>query len=203
MFGLISVRKGKSFNKNSFKYQSEEKNEDVIFLADARVFKVIMAGDGSVGKTSLVKRYVSKTFTQDYLSTLGVQVSSKDFEFDDGKLIKLLIWDVAGQYVFASVRSMYYRDATVALIVYDVTNRDTFDNVSKWVREARDVEPSINIILVANKIDLTLEREVSTKEGEALVARLNLNGYVETSARTGQGVNDLFNKVVELCLKLY
>jgi len=162
-----------------------------------------MAGDGAVGKTSIVKRYVSQTFTQDYLSTLGVQVSSKDFTFDDGKMVKLLIWDVAGQYVFASVRSMYYRDATVALIVFDVTNRDTFDNVGKWVREARDVEPAINILLVGNKIDLTLEREIPAKEAEALVARLNLNGYIETSARTGQGVNELFNKVLEICLKLY
>ena len=172
-------------------------------MAEARVFKVIMAGDGAVGKTSIVKRYVSRTFTQDYLSTLGVQVSSKDFTFDDGKTIKLLIWDVAGQYVFASVRSMYYRDATVALVVFDVTNRDTFDNVSKWVREARDVEPSLAIILVGNKVDLTLERDVSEKEAEALVARLNLAGYVETSARTGQGINELFKKVVDICLKLY
>lgn len=165
------------------------------------IFKIVMAGDGAVGKTSIVRQYITHTFQKDYLSTLGVQVSTKEIRYPDLAVIKLIIWDVAGQQIFGSVRPMYYKDASVAVLVYDITDRATFESIPKWVKEIHENEPNASIVLVGNKIDLDYARKVSKGEGEKLAKELNLGGFVETSARTGEGINKLFEIVVTLCLK--
>ncbi|MGQ4833996.1 MAG: Rab family GTPase [Candidatus Asgardarchaeia archaeon] len=165
------------------------------------IFKVVMAGDGAVGKTSLVRQYVTHTFQKDYLTTLGVQVSTKELRYPNLAVIKLVIWDVAGQQLFSTVRPMYYKEATVAIVVYDITSKETFEHVPRWVDEARQNEPRISIIIAGNKKDLEYARQVPTEDGEKLAKEVSAEGFVETSARTGEGVNKLFEMAVTACLK--
>ena len=165
------------------------------------IFKVVMAGDGAVGKTSLIRQYVTHTFQKDYLMTLGVQVSTKEIRYPNLALIKLVIWDVAGQQLFSTVRPMYYKEASVAIVVYDITRRETFEHVPRWASEARANEPKISIIVAGNKKDLDYTRQVTFEEGEKMSEEISAEGFVETSARTGEGVNKLFEMVVVSCLK--
>lgn len=132
------------------------------------LFKMIIIGDSSVGKTNILSRYTKNQFSTDYKSTVGVEFGAKKIEMH-GIKVKNQIWDTAGQERYKSITSTYYKGAKGALVVYDVTKRDTFLNITKWINELKmKGEKEVIIVLVGNKTDMIEERVVSTEEGTEL-----------------------------------
>ncbi|MHA1149273.1 MAG: GTP-binding protein [Promethearchaeota archaeon] len=164
-------------------------------------YKLILGGDGGVGKTSMVHRFVEDSFQNDYKSTIGTSIMKKECEFEGLKSkVRFVIWDLAGQAQFKRVRQSYLAKAEAGILVYDVTRKETFNNIRNWHKEIIEATPSISLILVGNKIDL--EREVQSSEGEALAAELGLS-YIETSAKTGENINDAFRMLALQMIKKY
>ena len=155
-------------------------------------FKLILGGDGAVGKTSMVHRFVENTFATDYKSTIGTSIMKKECKFEGlESIVRFVIWDLAGQAQFKRVRQSYLANAEAGILVYDVTNRHSFENIKNWHNEIKKASPSISLTLVGNKIDLTNDRDVSFEEGTELAKKLDLS-YAETSAKTGENINDSF-----------
>ena len=167
-------------------------------------FKLILGGDGAVGKTSMVHRYVENKFETDYKSTIGTSIMKKECTFKElESTVRFVIWDLAGQAQFKRVRQSYLANTEAGILVYDVTNRSSFENIDKgWYIEIKKASPNIALILVGNKIDLESERVVSRDEGEALAQKLTLT-YVETSAKTGENINDAFKMLALQIIKKF
>lgn len=170
-----------------------------------QVFKVIAVGDGSVGKTSITIRFCEGKFSQEYLMTIGANfgVKQNTVSFgEENKDIKLQIWDTGGQERFSPIRELYYKGALGALVVFDVTNRESFDHVPNWFREVRKNVSNIPLTLIGNKIDIP-NRVVSYDEG-MLMARRCAAPYRETSAKTGERIDDVFLELsYRILLSLY
>ncbi|MBS7287973.1 MAG: GTP-binding protein [Candidatus Freyarchaeota archaeon] len=162
-------------------------------------FKVLVVGDGGVGKTSLTVRFTTGSFREDYLSTLGVNFYSKTVDVD-GTLIKLTIWDTGGQERFKPLLPNYFKGGQGSLVVFDVTNPETFRSVEDWVEQVRRYCGDIPIILVGNKIDLLSERKVKHEEGVHLAEKLGAP-YFESSAKTNEKVYDVFVFLASLIFK--
>jgi len=165
---------------------------------DHRLWKIVLIGDGAVGKTSLRKRYLGEGFETDYLSTMGADFALYDTTVKETH-IRWQIWDLAGQPVFKDVVKAYYTKVFGGILVYDITRHQTFKNVEKWLNDIRENskrDRDVPVILLANKSDLREEgtETVSTDEGKALADRLGLN-FIETSAKTGEGVQAAFNQL--------
>ncbi len=129
------------------------------------IFKVVLIGDSGVGKTNLLSRYLRNEFDYDTRTTVGVEFGVKKLEID-GTKVKVQLWDTAGQERYKSITNTYYKGAKGALLAYDITRKETFENVNKWISELQTHgSKEINIFLVGNKIDLKDERQVSTQEG--------------------------------------
>ncbi len=166
------------------------------------LFKVMIIGEGAVGKTTLVNRYVTGSFERDYKTTIGSQFAVKlthifppESEYAVG--IKIQAWDVAGQARFAAVRKMYYSGAAGVILVFDVTRRRSFTELEKWVKEADEsIGSRVPMIVVGNKIDLP-DRMVSSEEAKKWAEDQGFL-YMESSAKTGEGVADMFTVLAEL-----
>ena len=160
------------------------------------LFKSIVVGDGGVGKTALTLRFSKGFFTEDYKMTIGVDFHVKTIaiDTDQGPLrAKLQIWDTGGQERFSSIRPMYYRGSLGALLIFDLTNYETFEHLPQWIEEVRaNVRNEIPLLLVGNKSDLLDQRSVSMDELNDFTGKFNLY-YMETSAKTGVGVGDCFS----------
>jgi small GTP-binding protein len=157
-------------------------------------YKLIVLGNAGVGKTSLINQFVTKKFYNDYRPTLGISITSQVYNvqgFDEAK-INFMIWDVAGQKFFQRVRKHYYQQAHAAFIMYDVTNKQTFEDVEMWHEDIRAELPSIPFVIIGNKIDLNDKRVISRAEGVEKAKRLKCS-FMETSAKTGENVMDAFN----------
>lgn len=181
-----------------------DKVQKVKIRSPEYAFKLILGGDGAVGKTSMVHRYVENEFAKDYKSTIGTSIMKKECSFKElNSTVRFIIWDLAGQAQFKRVRMSYLEKAEAGILVYDVTNRESFESIDKnWNQEIKKVCPSIALILVGNKIDLKENRVVSTEEGEALSQKLKLT-YIETSAKTGENINDAFRMLALQIIKKY
>jgi small GTP-binding protein len=164
----------------------------------AFILKMVVVGNGSVGKTSLVLQYCEKKFSENYIMTIGSNFAIKSLSLDSTTNVKLQIWDLAGQQHFSFVRPPFYRGASGTVYVFDITNRDSFENILEWKREVETVVQSKPSVLVGNKCDLADERVVSKKEGELLAEKIGPTclGYYETSAKTGINLDDMFHKLV-------
>ena len=159
------------------------------------IFKIIIIGDLSSGKTNIISRYISNKFIQDSQPTIGVEMFSKEFKINEDTVIAQ-IWDTAGQEKYYTLTSSYYKGAKGALIVYDVSQRNTFLKVEKFVNDLKEnCDKRVYTILVGNKIDLEENRTVSTEEGKSLANKLKM-GFYEVSAKDGTGINNLFQKIV-------
>ncbi|MFX0105347.1 MAG: GTP-binding protein [Candidatus Hodarchaeota archaeon] len=159
------------------------------------LFKSIVVGDGGVGKTALTLRFSKGFFTEDYKMTIGVDFHVKTITIDtvEGPIrSKLQIWDTGGQERFSSIRPMYYRGSLGALLIFDLTNSASFEHLPQWIDEVRtNVKAEIPLLLVGNKSDLLDQRAVSLEEINTFTSNFNLY-YMETSAKTGEGVGDCF-----------
>ena len=157
-------------------------------------YKLVFLGDPGVGKTSIITRFMYDTFDSSYQATIGIDFLSKTMYLDD-RTVRLQLWDTAGQERFRSLIPSYIRDSSVAVIVYDLTNRASFENTRKWLSDVRvERGDDVVIVLVGNKTDLSDSRQVSTNEGEALAKELNVL-FIETSAKCNFNVTALFRKV--------
>ncbi|NVM03756.1 MAG: GTP-binding protein [Candidatus Helarchaeota archaeon] len=154
-------------------------------------FKIILYGNSAVGKTSIVNRYVNNKFEDDYISTLGYNVLEKIIELGKDK-ISFLIFDIGGQEKFTELRKQYSKGANAALIMYDITDRDSFNNVRNWYNDLIEFTDNARFILIANKIDLEDQRQVSTQEGEELAKEIFAEGFFETSAKENIEVDNTF-----------
>jgi small GTP-binding protein len=170
-----------------------------------QVFKVIAVGDGSVGKTSITIRFCEGKFSQEYLMTIGANfgVKQNTVSFgEENKDIKLQIWDTGGQERFSPIRELYYKGALGAIVVFDVTNRESFEHVPTWFTEIRKNVSNIPITLIGNKIDLP-GRIISSNEGVQMGKKCAAP-YRETSAKTGDCVDEVFLELsYRILLSLY
>jgi len=155
------------------------------------LFKLLLIGDSGVGKSCLLLRFADDTYTESYISTIGVDFKIRTIELD-GKTIKLQIWDTAGQERFRTITSSYYRGAHGIIVVYDVTDNESFNNVKQWLHEIdRYACENVNKLLVGNKSDLTAKRVVSTEQGKEFADSLGIE-FLETSAKTSTNVEQAF-----------
>lgn len=130
-----------------------------------QLFKIVIVGDSGVGKSNILSRYIQDEFYKESKSTVGVELSTKIYKINDN-IVKINIWDTAGQERYKSITASYYKGAKGAMIVYDITKRDTFISVSKWYNDIKLMgNNSINVLLVGNKCDLNLLRQVEYDEG--------------------------------------
>ena len=165
-------------------------------MAFAYLFKYIIIGDTGVGKSCLLLQFTDKRFRNDHDLTIGVEFGARMVAMG-GKDIKLQIWDTAGQESFRSITRSYYRGAAGALLVYDITRKDTFAHLAKWLEEARqNGNPAMTIMLVANKTDLDSRRMVSTEEGQRFATEHGLL-FLEASAKTAVNVEEAFVRTAE------
>ncbi|MFX1560223.1 MAG: Rab family GTPase [Promethearchaeota archaeon] len=179
-----------------------------------RTYKLVLIGDGAVGKTSIRERYLGKGFKRSQLATIGVDFAQK-YTSHKGVNVRHIIWDLAGQPSYASVRRHYYQGSSAIILVYSVVERESFDNASKWLVEAhkhlRGAEwygwQGLPTAVIGNKIDLRESGEfediVSTDEGKSFAdyfaERLDAPVlYMETSALTGENINEVFSELTEL-----
>ena len=160
--------------------------------------KVVLIGESGVGKTSIITQFIDQTFQEDIQSTTGGTFSTKSVVCDGGKVLKFEIWDTAGQEKYRSLTTMFYKDANAAVMVYDVTRADSFEEIKNyWSNQIKDNSPE-NIILAiaANKSDL-IEQE-TVDEGEARNFAKELNAiFVTTSAKSSEGINSLFEEIAK------
>jgi len=152
-----------------------------------------------VGKTSLVYRFIENKFREDYKSTLGVNLLKKDMNIDKYKGVSAQIWDLGGQESFKSLRSLYLQGANGALVIYDTTNRKSFENLDEWVSNFEEARGFVPTLLIGNKVDLEKKRKVDEKEGKEF-AEKNKMDFLLTSAKTGANVEAAFNDLIKKIL---
>lgn len=165
-------------------------------------YKLILFGDEAVGKTSLVNRFVNDKFEQNYISTLGYNVYEKRFSFGD-YIVSLMIYDVGGQERFAELRKRYAEGANTALLVYDVTNETSFNNLEKWAGELYRYVGALPFVILGNKNDLVDERKVDVFMGEKMSIDIGAVTFLETSAKTGINVERAFQILAFETLRSY
>ena len=160
-------------------------------------FKVLILGDPSVGKSCFLIRYTEDTFQDVYLSTIGMDCKYKKVDLENGESIRLQLWDTAGQDRFRSITRNLYKGAAGIILIYDVTNRKTFESIKNWVESIRaEVSNKVVIVLVGNKIDKKEQIDVKTEEGDVLAEEFNLP-FFECSALTGENINEAFAELAK------
>ena len=166
------------------------------------LFKYIIIGDSAVGKSNILLRYVQDKFNEEFQSTIGVEFGTKNIEINN-KICRVQIWDTAGQDRFRSITRNYYKGAHGIIVIYDVTNRKTFENVKNWIKQIKEeVSTKVSINLVGNKIDDTENRKVTEEEGKNLAESFGVS-FFEASAKDGLGVNECFLDLVKKTVNVY
>jgi small GTP-binding protein len=173
------------------------------------LFKLVLVGDSAVGKTNILSRFTRDVFDTDEKSTIGVEFATKIMRMVDGKNVKAQIWDTAGQERFRAITNAYYRGALGALLVYDVTKADTFQNVGRWLTELRDhAHKDCVLAMVGNKHDAISDsnpRAVTTQQAQKFADDNGVHVFFETSAATGFNVEAVFREVLDkiyaVCLR--
>ena len=172
------------------------KEAEASLMKEDYKFKIVIVGDSGVGKTNLAKRFIQNTFSSNTLATVGVEFFSNTYYVND-KLIKIEMWDTAGQERYKSITSAYYKGAMGALLVYDVTNQATFNNIERWYNEIRDFSSKdIQIIMIGNKTDLKDNIVISTEMSQNKSADLEIP-VVETSALNASNVKEAFHLLIK------
>ena len=165
------------------------------------LFKLILIGDSSVGKSNILLKYLKGEFDKNSKATVGVEFGTKNIMINNKK-IKIQIWDTAGQERYRSITSAYYKGAKGALIVYDITRKNTFDNIDKWISDLKlNGDKNICILIVGNKSDLNEQREVDKELGKKK-AEMFKTAFMETSALNGENISKAFEEVIEQIYQL-
>jgi Ras-related protein Rab-1A len=165
------------------------------------LFKLVIIGDSGVGKSCLLLRFADDYFPESYLPTIGVDFKIRTIELDDGKKIKLQIWDTAGQERFKTITSSYYKGAHGIIVVYDVTDQESFNNVKQWLQQIEQhAAENVNKLLVGNKCDLTGERVVYYNTAQAFADKYDIQ-FLETSAKDATDVEQAFMTIADDILK--
>lgn len=163
-------------------------------------FKITVIGDGGVGKTSLIQKFTNETFTKDYIKTIGAQFSVFEEEIEGDK-VKLLFWDIAGQDDFNFLRPAFFKDSRAAIVVCSLEDNklgeESFNHIQNWVKDIYSYCGEIPVVVCANKVDLVDEQKLDTSKYAELVKENHFLGYFLTSAKTGQGVVEAFNSIIE------
>ena len=155
------------------------------------LFKILLLGDSGVGKSCIIIRYIENNFSNNLMNSIGVDFKLKNIEIDSKK-IKLQIWDTAGQERFKTITTSYYKGAHAILVVFDITDRDSFDHVRNWMADIdKFAKEGVLRILVGNKCDLMNNRQVSTEEAKEIANKYGIK-YIETSAKDTINIDDLF-----------
>ena len=163
-------------------------------MADAIKVKVVILGDTCVGKSCFLMRFVNNAVTQNHISTIGVDVRNKTLVTKKGK-VNLQIWDTAGQEKFRSLSPSYLRNTDSVILLYDITNQETFDHVTNWMATINQyTTKNLSTILVGNKIDMENERKVEKEDGEIMAKQYNIM-FGEASAKEGKGVDEIFERL--------
>ena len=166
-------------------------------------FKLIVIGDSGVGKSCLTNNAIKNTFDDDYNATVGFEFFTFNIRFNN-KVVKLQIWDTCGQELYRSLITNFYRNSSLAIMVYAINEKKTFDNTETWLRELRTLaNPDVKVFLIGNKIDLEKEREVTTEQGENFYKINKLNLFMEASAKTGINAQNIFIKAAEVLYEDY
>jgi small GTP-binding protein len=166
-------------------------------------FKLIVIGDCSVGKSCLTNNAVKNTFDDSYNATVGFEFFTFNIRIND-KVVKLQIWDTCGQELYRSLITNFYRNSSLAIMVYAINSKESFENIDMWLRELRThSNPDAKVFLIGNKIDLENQRQVSREEGEKFCKDNKLNGFMESSAKTGINAQKIFIKAAETLYEDY
>jgi len=186
---IPEIKKNTELEKVKHKMEYYQKTA----LSSNYVYKLSLIGDEGVGKTSMVQRYVHDIFKKDYRATIGTFISKKECKFHELETsVRFMIWDLAGQQQFSRLWPDYLTDSRAGIIVFDITNRSSFENVRNWYKIISEVaSPNLVLILVGNKVDLADSRTVSSEEGIKLGEKFGIP-YMETSAKTNENINDVF-----------
>ena len=159
--------------------------------------KLVLLGDSGVGKSSIAMRYVNNVFSESFEVTIGGGYLQQIVRLNDGTSLKLDIWDTGGQERYRALLQLYYRDADAALITYDVTNTRSLENCEYWVNELRRTEENCILCLVANKIDVPVEeKKIEQRVAQEFAEKFGML-FVETSAKSGENINKLFETVAQ------
>lgn len=165
---------------------------------EEQLLKILVIGESAVGKSCLLLRYTDNKFQETFMTTIGVDFKTKHLEID-GTPVKLQIWDTAGQEKFRAITKAYYRGAHGILVVFDISRRDTFNQVKMWIDSIKDASTdTIDVILVGNKADL--DRAVTKEEAQELATQSGIK-YYETSAKENTNVEDAFQNLAKAALK--
>ena len=160
------------------------------------LFKLILIGDSYVGKSNILLKYLKNQFNENSKTTIGVEFGTKNIIINN-KRIKIQIWDTAGQERYRSITSAYYKGAKGALIVYDITRKNTFDNIDKWITDLKlNGDKNICIIILGNKSDLIDKREINKNDG-IKKAEMYKTAFLETSALNGDNISKAFDELIE------
>ncbi|MHA1909772.1 MAG: Rab family GTPase [Candidatus Thorarchaeota archaeon] len=185
--------------------EKDSETSDASHVADAESFdgfkfRIVLLGEATVGKTSLLRRFTENTFDDEYKQTIGTTFATKDVAIKDDestdRVVRLVIWDMGGQATYKELRRQYMKGASAAIIVYDVTKPETFMAMNTWYESFREVCPNAMAIICANKVDLEVNRMVPVEPGQMLRDWFQA-AYYETSAKTGDQVNIVFTRVAE------
>ena len=157
------------------------------------LLKYIIIGDSAVGKSNLLLRFAQNDFKYEYQLTIGVEFGAKNIEINKRRY-RLQIWDTAGQENYRSITRAYYKNSVCAILVYDITNRDSFEHISNWIEDCLSQSPkTVFMVLVGNKSDLNEQRKVSFEEGQQMAKNNNMM-FFETSAKSGANVDKIFEQ---------
>ena len=166
-------------------------------MSEECVYKILLLGDSMVGKTCFLLKYTDKSFQEIHMSTIGLDYRLKTLTLKNRKTIKLQIWDTAGQDRFRSITKNYYKKANGIILIYDVTNKKSYKNISVWINQIKEeADPNVVIYLAGNKIDMEEERKIKTEEGEKLAEEYNFP-FRETSAKEDININETFEDIAE------
>jgi len=160
------------------------------------LLKYVIVGDSAVGKSNILLRYIYNSFSEDFRTTIGVEFATKNIEINK-KIYRVQLWDTAGQENFRSLARGYYKNSVCAIVVYDITNHESFENIQLWIDDCvKQTSKSVLLFLIGNKTDLNSKRQVSYGEGESF-AKLHKMFFLETSAKEDNNINELFELSVK------
>ena len=166
--------------------------EGEVSVEDLIKLKLIVVGNQGTGKSSILNRFVNETFDENYQATIGLDFHSKNITIHDQD-VRLIIYDTAGQEKFRSLIPMYIREAQIILFIYDISDKDSFDSIPKWIQQVNDViNKEVVFVLIGNKLDLESNRKVTFEEGKKLAEKSNYV-FQEVSAKTGDNFEKLFD----------